>query len=739
MSAPFLFVSHVTEDLAAATELVNELERRGVNCWITPRDVRAGKPYDDEIAEAIDDCMAMLLIFSEHCNESEYIRREVTVAGEARKLIIPFRIEDARPKRGLRVRLADLHWIDGFIAREQAIDALVRSVSPAPVTRGDTSNSAAIASQPIAAAPATATDKPTAPRPDEGDKPEAEAGDPDAQFAEALECMLGAAPHRYDPAGGLALVQQLASEGYAPAQHHLGLLHLRGYRVERDPEQAARLFSDAAEQGNRSALCDLGRLHERGIGVRLDKERAVVLYKEAIDRGAFWARRGVGRILRAPSEIFTPSPVEIAAADDIEDLEFSAWHTHHASEFLIHSDIPKLDQKLDDEDALIDRAKAGDPLAQFVIGYLYSETSRTAMFGKALAWFRMSAAQDFGPSQYFLGRHLRMGFGVAGNWRAATIWYERAANQGVAKAFDELAVAYEEGWSVNRNLGKAEMLFEEARTRNKSRWSIDRLENVKKKLGASGLPPPSATQEQESSGGIENYLPNDIGVDTTGWPRKQRRLLEKAEAGDAESQFQLAQSYRDGEGVPKDPPLAIDWAIKAAEQGYAPACYFLGIMYNVLHNGTWDREQAFFWTLKAAEAGNQDCFYRVGHFMENGIGTEKDIAKAVEWYRKSAAAGMMYGLCEMGRLHEHGIGVEQDHKKAFEWYRKGAQNGSSIVNCPREALGRFYEGGLGVERNLQEAANWYARSSSLNDPAKEALRRLREEHGILPEQETKTD
>ncbi len=123
-SDPFLFVSHVSEDRAAALQIVAELERRGVQCWIAPRNVTPGKPFDDEIAAALDHCLAMLLIFSEQCNESEYIRREVTVAGESQKLIIPFRIENAQPRRGLRVRLSDLHWLDGFAAHEQAIDEL---------------------------------------------------------------------------------------------------------------------------------------------------------------------------------------------------------------------------------------------------------------------------------------------------------------------------------------------------------------------------------------------------------------------------------------------------------------------------------------------------------------------------------------------------------------------------------------------------------------------------------------
>ena len=126
----FLFVSHVTEDRAAAMQVVEGLERRGIRCWVTPRDVEAGKAYDDEIAQAIDASRALLLIFSEHCNANEYIRREITFAGNARKLIIPFRIENVELKAGLAVRLADLHWIDGFVAREKALDEVQRTIRP---------------------------------------------------------------------------------------------------------------------------------------------------------------------------------------------------------------------------------------------------------------------------------------------------------------------------------------------------------------------------------------------------------------------------------------------------------------------------------------------------------------------------------------------------------------------------------------------------------------------------------
>jgi hypothetical protein len=131
-----LFVSHTSEDRAVAMEVVSELERSGIRCWITPRDVRPGRPFDDEIVEAIENCRAVLLVFSEKCNESDYIRREITVAGETSKLVIPFRIENCQPKKGLRVRLADLHWIDAHPSREDAINTLMRTLEERRTGKG---------------------------------------------------------------------------------------------------------------------------------------------------------------------------------------------------------------------------------------------------------------------------------------------------------------------------------------------------------------------------------------------------------------------------------------------------------------------------------------------------------------------------------------------------------------------------------------------------------------------------
>ena len=48
-------------------------------------------------------------------------------------------------------------------------------------------------------------------------------------------------------------------------------------------------------------------------------------------------------------------------------------------------------------------------------------------------------------------------------------------------------------------------------------------------------------------------------------------LLEKAISGDAESQYQLALCYRNGEGVEQSNEEAVKWYRKAAEHGNSDA------------------------------------------------------------------------------------------------------------------------------------------------------------------------
>ena len=116
-------------------------------------------------------------------------------------------------------------------------------------------------------------------------------------------------------------------------------------------------------------------------------------------------------------------------------------------------------------------------------------------------------------------------------------------------------------------------------------------------------------------------------------------IKEKAEAGDAESQFNLGSMYSQGNEVKQDYFEAFKWWNKAAEQGYVGAQSNLGFMYDNGRGVKQNYYEAFKWYRKAAEQNFADAQYNLGFMYENGEGVSKDYKEAAKWYRKAAQQG----------------------------------------------------------------------------------------------------
>jgi TIR domain len=106
-----LFISHAAEDSAIANAFCGRFEQRGLRCWIAPRDIAPGVYYRTAISAAIGRCRAVLLIFSSSTNTAEQVIREVEFAAERGIPIVPLRIENVAPTRGLRYLLANHQFL----------------------------------------------------------------------------------------------------------------------------------------------------------------------------------------------------------------------------------------------------------------------------------------------------------------------------------------------------------------------------------------------------------------------------------------------------------------------------------------------------------------------------------------------------------------------------------------------------------------------------------------------------
>lgn len=108
------FISYASQNKETAFDIVNSLEKRGMKCWVAPRDVRPGEDYPAEIIRGIERSNCLVLVLSEAANNSKFVRREVERAVNYGKPIFPIRIEDVLPSTSLELLVSTTHWIDAW-------------------------------------------------------------------------------------------------------------------------------------------------------------------------------------------------------------------------------------------------------------------------------------------------------------------------------------------------------------------------------------------------------------------------------------------------------------------------------------------------------------------------------------------------------------------------------------------------------------------------------------------------
>ena len=123
----------------------------------------------------------------------------------------------------------------------------------------------------------------------------------------------------------------------------------------------------------------------------------------------------------------------------------------------------------------------------------------------------------------------------------------------------------------------------------------------------------------------------------------EQQLLEHAEQGDAQAQYEVGRRFWNGDGVDQDHKQAADWFDRAARQGLAAAQCALGLCY------------------------------------ERGDGVEQDMWQAAAWYQWAAQQDDVEAQLRLSECYEKGRGVPKDKEKAAEWLYKAAQHGGSYV------------------------------------------------------------
>ena len=119
-----VFVSYATADRKEALSVCKAIERRGLDCWISTRDVAPGENYQEAIVRSLRGSRAMVLVFSEAANNSDEIKKELSLASRYHIPVMALRIEDVEPSDAFAYELSTRQWIDAFQGWDKSIDAL---------------------------------------------------------------------------------------------------------------------------------------------------------------------------------------------------------------------------------------------------------------------------------------------------------------------------------------------------------------------------------------------------------------------------------------------------------------------------------------------------------------------------------------------------------------------------------------------------------------------------------------
>lgn len=122
-----LFISYCRQDIDFVEPLVAALKQAGINVWFD-QDIDAGADWRGEIVSALDNSKALLILFSRFSNNSTQLIKEVAIADQLNRAVIPVLIDNVTPQGAYLYELGTRNWIPLFPNAKKRIPELVEKL-----------------------------------------------------------------------------------------------------------------------------------------------------------------------------------------------------------------------------------------------------------------------------------------------------------------------------------------------------------------------------------------------------------------------------------------------------------------------------------------------------------------------------------------------------------------------------------------------------------------------------------
>lgn len=123
-----VFISYSRKDLDVVKQICSLFRANSISYWLDQKDVQAGGEFLGDIVQAIKGCKITLFISSSNSNSSIYTAKEVALAFNEGKYIIPYKIDASSFNKNLELVLCNLNWMEAIPFNEKKAAELVASI-----------------------------------------------------------------------------------------------------------------------------------------------------------------------------------------------------------------------------------------------------------------------------------------------------------------------------------------------------------------------------------------------------------------------------------------------------------------------------------------------------------------------------------------------------------------------------------------------------------------------------------
>lgn len=369
-----------------------------------------------------------------------------------------------------------------------------------------------------------------------------------------------------------------------------------------------------------------------------------------------------------------------------------------------------------------------DPGGMFGLGWLY-ETGNGADqdIGRAFELYQMAADLDHAPAMSRIGYFYMQGIHVENDSDVAESWFRRAVAKDHTAAKARLAYLLLLRSGMKSVPDEAiELVLDASRTQHPEAVSLLELFYGMGQLWDDQRMV-EATREQLLLLAHEEQHPLAMRVASL-WYRDGQGierdpdlalnlLSDAARQGEVKAQYELAKMYQDGVVVERDSQEAVRWMRRAADQGFVDAQMALAMLYLQGEIVKANQEESKRLLQQVVEAGDSFTLWRLAREVEN-LGSSSLLREAATaLYKQSALKTpapnliLQQGAKASPSLNVAMAAFELEHYGAAKTHWKSLDEKQRSPEA-QYMLGHVFEHGFGVEPDMDKAEQWYAKSAS---------------------------